>query len=66
MGSQVKAKRLTHPWLLEQAWDSDMPGWDQAVDEADALPPQAEDALIFYNDCTVRWRLPLHVASSQV
>ena len=62
----MKAKRLTHPWLLEQQWDADLPGGDALEEEADSLPPQPEDAMIFYNDCSVRWRVPLHATSAQV
>lgn len=50
---EVKSRRITNPDLLKLNWMEEFTGEQEAQNEPDVLPPQPEDAVVFYNSCTV-------------
>lgn len=50
---EVKARRITHPGLLKLNWMEEFTGEQEAQTEPDVLPPQPEDAVVFFNSCTI-------------
>lgn len=51
---EVKARRITNPDLLKLNWMEQFTGEKDAQNEPDLLPPQPEDAVVFFNSCTIK------------
>lgn len=49
---EVKARRITNPDLLKLNWVEEFTGEKDALNESDLLPPQPEDAVVFFNSFT--------------
>lgn len=48
---EVKARHITNPDLLKLNWVEEFTGEKKALNESDLLPPQPEDAVVFFNSC---------------
>lgn len=49
----VKARRINNPDLLKINWVEEFTGEQKGQQETDILPPQPEDAVVFFNACTI-------------
>lgn len=49
---EVKVRRLNDPVLVKIDWDVFYSGEKESQSEEDCLPPQPEDASIFFNSCS--------------
>lgn len=49
----VKARRINNPDLLKLNWMEEFTGEQKAKQEPDILPSQPEDAVVFFNTCTI-------------
>lgn len=56
---EVKVRRLNDPVLVKIDWDVFYSGEKESQSEEDCLPPQPEDASIFFNSCS-KTRVELH------
>ena len=50
---EVKARRINNPDLLKLNWLEEFTGEQKFHQESDILPPQTEDAVVFFNACSI-------------